>query len=41
MPHEDMTEGIIAGIKRFETHDGNGIRTTLFEGLSAEMQMVP
>ena len=25
-----MTEGIIAGIKRFETHDGNGIRTTLF-----------
>jgi len=25
-----MTEGIIAGIKRFETHDGDGIRKTLF-----------
>lgn len=25
-----MTKGRIAGIKRFETHDGEGIRTTLF-----------
>ena len=33
-------KGIVFNIQRYSIHDGPGIRTIVFEGLSSKMQMV-